>query len=56
MDNSNHQEKGFFKTHGDALAVVGVNIAMMAIMISMWISTNSRIDAMYSIIVGILKK
>lgn len=47
---------GFFKTHADALAVVGINLAMMAIMITMWISTNNRIDAVYSVLIELVKK
>ena len=35
----------FLKNHADAIAIVGVNIAIAAIMISLWISTTSRVDA-----------
>lgn len=46
---------GFFKNHGDTIAIIGVNVAMMAILVTMCISNahrvdtcNSRIDATLS--------
>jgi len=38
-------ETGFFKNHADTLAIIGVNLAIAAILISMWISNSHRIDA-----------
>lgn len=42
------EEKGFFRNHADTVAIIGVNIAIGAILISMWISHASRIDAVNS--------
>lgn len=43
------QKESFLKNHLDALAViisiVSVNLAIGAIMISLWISNSSRIDS-----------
>jgi hypothetical protein len=36
---------GFFKAHGDTIAIIGVNIAMITILVSMCISNTHRIDA-----------
>lgn len=58
-----NEKTGFFKNHSDALAIIGVNIALAAIMVSMWISnthridsgwqaTNARIDNMYQILMS----
>ena len=41
-------KQSFFKEHADTLAIVGVNIALIAIMLTLWISANSRIDAVNS--------
>lgn len=39
-------EKGnFFKNHADTLAIMGLNLAIAAILISMWTANTSRIDA-----------
>ncbi len=35
----------FFKNHADTLAIVAVNIALITIMLTLWISTYSRIDS-----------
>lgn len=35
----------FLKNHIDTLAIIGVNIAIAAILVSMWISNSHRIDA-----------
>ena len=35
----------FLKNHADAIAVVGVNIAIGAILVSMWLSNCSNINA-----------
>lgn len=36
---------GFFKNHADTLAIIGVNLAAIAILISLWVANTSRIDA-----------
>ncbi len=41
-------DTGFFKNHADTLAIIGVNLAIGAILISMWISHASRIDSINS--------
>ncbi len=38
-------KQNFFKNHSDAIAIVTVNLAICAIMISMFISHSSRIDS-----------
>lgn len=40
-----HQKTSFFKTHADAIAIVGVNLALIAICVSVWIGESMRIDA-----------
>jgi hypothetical protein len=35
----------FLQNHGDTIAIIGVNIAIAAIMISMWLSHSHRIDS-----------
>lgn len=35
----------FLKDHADTLAIIGVNVAIAAILISLWTSNSSRIDA-----------
>ena len=53
-------KSGFFKTHGDAITIIsviaGLNIAIGAIMISMWISHASRIDTLYNTIINLIQK
>ena len=39
------EKVGFFKNHGDTIAIIGVNVAMMAILVSMCISNSHRIDS-----------
>ncbi len=39
------EKENFFKNHADTLAIIGVNIAIAAILITLWISNSSRIDA-----------
>lgn len=39
------QKQSFMKNHADAIAIITVNIAICAIMISMFISHSSRIDS-----------
>jgi hypothetical protein len=36
---------GFFKDHADTLAIIGVNLAIGAFMLSFMISTSHRVDA-----------
>lgn len=38
-------KESFFKNHGDTLAIIGVNIALIAMMLTLWTSANSRTDA-----------
>ncbi len=35
----------FFKNHVDTIAIIGVNIAISAILVTLWISNSHRIDA-----------
>ena len=37
--------EGFFKNHADTLAIIGVNLAIAAILVSLWVSNSHRIDA-----------
>lgn len=39
------ENKSFFKNHADTLAIMGLNLAIAAILISMWVSNTSRVDA-----------
>lgn len=39
---------GFFKNHADTLAIIGVNLAIAAMLISLWMSQSSRIDCQNS--------
>lgn len=41
MDN----KASFLKNHADTLAIIGVNLCIAAILVSMWISNSHRIDA-----------
>lgn len=41
----NTQKQSFLKNHADTIAIIGVNIAIAAILISMWVSNTSRIDS-----------
>ena len=38
-------KQSFLKDHADTLAIIGVNIAIAAILVTMWISNTHRIDA-----------
>jgi hypothetical protein len=56
-------KQSFIKNHADTIAIIGVNLAAMAILTTMWISNshridacNSRIDATYQIILELLKE
>lgn len=42
---STTEKNSFLKNHADTLAIIGVNIAIGAILISMWVSNTNRIDA-----------
>ena len=35
----------FFKNHADTMAIIGVNVAIAAIILSLWISNSHRVDA-----------
>jgi hypothetical protein len=35
----------FFKNHSDTLAIIGVNLAIAALLVTMFISNTNRIDA-----------
>jgi hypothetical protein len=39
------EKSGFLKNHIDTLAIIGVNIAIAAILVGMFISNSNRIDA-----------
>ena len=39
------EKPSFLKNHIDTLAIIGVNIAIAAILVSLWISNSHRIDA-----------
>ena len=38
-------DESFFKNHSDTLAIMGVNVAIAAIILSLWISNSHRLDA-----------
>ncbi len=38
-------KQSFLKDHADTLAIIGVNIAIASILVTMWISNTHRIDA-----------
>lgn len=40
-----NEKQSFFKDHADTLAIIGVNIAIAAILVTMWISNTHRVDA-----------
>lgn len=60
----------FFKNHADTLSIIGVNVGIAAILITMWISnchridsindrmdsTNIRMDQVYNVILDIVKE
>ena len=39
------ERQSFLKNHADTIAIIGVNIGLAAITISLWISNSQRIDA-----------
>ena len=63
MKNKAESRPSFLKDHADTLAIIGVNLAIAAILVSMWISNSHRVDAanarsdqLYSIILDLLKQ
>lgn len=56
MNDVKNEKESFFKNHADAIAVVGVNIAIAAILISMWIAQSARIDTLYNILINMMDK
>ena len=56
-------KQSFLKNHVDTLAIIGVNIAIAAILITMWIShahrmdcANQRIDTLHTMFYDLLKE
>lgn len=45
MENEIEIKPSFLKNHIDTLAIIGVNIAIAAILVTMWISNTHRVDA-----------
>jgi len=45
MSKRHHYKPNFFKSHADTLAIMGLNLAIAALLISMIISNSHRIDA-----------
>ena len=41
----NESKPSFLKNHADTIAIIGVNIAIFAVIVTMWISNSHRIDA-----------
>ena len=39
------RKPSFLKDHADTIAIIGVNIAIAAVLVTMWISHSHRIDA-----------
>jgi len=57
------KQSNFFVDHGDTLAIIGVNLAGLAILVSMWLShahrmdaANTRIDTIHVLIYDMLKE
>lgn len=50
------EKPNFFKSHADALAVVAVNIAIAAILVTMCISNSSRIDTLHVMFYDLLRE
>ncbi len=53
-----HTKVSFLKDHADTVTIIGVNIAIAAILVTMWLSNTNRVDAantrsdqLYSLIV-----
>lgn len=41
----NEQKPSFLRNHVDTLAIIGVNLAIAAILVTLWISNSHRVDA-----------
>lgn len=39
------EKSSFLKNHSDTVAIITVNVAIAAILISMWVSNTHRVDA-----------
>jgi len=39
------EKQSFLKNHADTLAIMGLNLAIAAILIGMWTANTARIDA-----------
>lgn len=39
------EKQGFFKNHADTVAIIGVNLAGVALLVTMWLSHAGRMDA-----------
>jgi hypothetical protein len=62
MDESD-KKSGFFKDHADTIAIIGVNIAMAAILLTICLSNmssiaaaNARIDTLHVMFYDLLKE
>jgi hypothetical protein len=58
-----NDKPSFLKNHMDTLAIIGINVAIAAILVCMWVSNTSRIDAanartdqLYNLICEMLKE
>jgi hypothetical protein len=64
LDETMKQDKpSFLKNHADTVAIIGVNIAIAAILVMMIISNSNRIDAvnvradhLYNILIDLIKE
>jgi hypothetical protein len=45
MSKKYHYQQSFFRLHADTIAIVGVNLAVAGLLISMIISNSHRIDS-----------
>jgi len=62
-DTKKAEKQSFLKNHSDTLTIIGVNIATVAILITMWIShahrmdcANQRIDTLHTMFYDLLKE
>ena len=58
-----NEKVGFFKNHADAIAIIGVNLGIAALILNLTLSnissinaTNARIDTMYAMFYDLLKE
>lgn len=58
-----NDKPSFLKSHADTLAIIGVNLAAMAILVTMCISnthridaTNSRLDTLHTMFYDLLRE